>query len=104
MTAWTKVARKDDLGEDRAMRVTIDGALVCLARSDGEFYALSDRCSHAEIALSEGEVEDGKVECWLHGSQFDLRTGEPLGLPATIAVTTYPVRVEGDDVYVSVRE
>ena len=63
-------------------------------------YALRDVCSHAEVALSEGDVEDGAIECWLHGSLFDLKTGQPSGLPATKPVPTYAVTVEGDDVLV----
>ena len=77
---------------------------MCLARSKGEVFALFDECSHAEVPLSEGEVEDGTVECWLHGSRFDLRTGKPTGLPATEPVPVYPVRVDGDDVFVAVKE
>jgi 3-phenylpropionate/trans-cinnamate dioxygenase ferredoxin subunit len=57
-------------------------------------------CTHATVPLSEGEVEDCTIECWLHGSRFDLRTGEPTGLPAITPVDVYPVSIEGDDVYV----
>ena len=89
-----------DLAEDSAMRVQLAGRPVCIARSGGEVFAISDVCSHADVALSEGEVSDGHVECWLHGSLFDLRTGEPSGLPATRPVPTFPVTVEGDDVLV----
>ena len=89
-----------ELAEDSAIRVELAGRPVCVARSGGEVFALSDVCSHADVALSEGDVEDGKIECWLHGSMFDLRTGEPTGLPATRPVPTYPVTVEGDDVLV----
>jgi 3-phenylpropionate/trans-cinnamate dioxygenase ferredoxin subunit len=63
-----------------------------------------DVCSHAEVPLSEGEVYDHTVECWLHGSCFDLRTGQPTGPPATVPVPVYPVKIEGDDVYVAVKE
>jgi 3-phenylpropionate/trans-cinnamate dioxygenase ferredoxin subunit len=56
------------------------------------------------VPLSEGDVENGTVECWMHGSRFDLRTGEPTGLPATEPVQVFPVRVDGDDVYVAVKE
>ena len=59
-------------------------------------------CSHAAVALSEGEVEGCTVECWLHGSRFDLRTGKPTGLPATEPVATFPVEVRGTEVYVDV--
>ena len=89
-----------DIPEEGALRVDLDGKPICIARSQGEVFAVSDICSHADVSLSEGDVEDGTVECWLHGSRFDLRTGMPTGLPATKPVATYPVTVEGDDVLV----
>ena len=89
-----------DLPEEGAIRVELAGQPVCVARSGGEVFAIRDVCSHADVALSEGDVEDGKIECWLHGSLFDLRTGQPSGLPAVRPVPTYPVTVEGDDVLV----
>jgi len=90
----------NDVPEEGAIRVSLDGKPICIARSQGEVFAISDICSHADVALSEGDVEDGTIECWLHGSRFDLRTGAPTGLPATKPVATYPVTVEGDDVLV----
>jgi 3-phenylpropionate/trans-cinnamate dioxygenase ferredoxin subunit len=98
----TRVASLSDLPEEGALRVDVGGTPVCLARSGGEVFAVRDVCSHADVALSEGDVEDGTVECWLHGSRFDLRTGRPTGLPATKPVATYPVTIEGDDVLVDV--
>ncbi len=95
-----RAAALSDIPDEGAIRVQLAGKPVCLAKSGGEVFAISDVCSHADVALSEGDVEDGKIECWLHGSLFDLRTGEPSGLPATRAVPTYPVTVEGDDVLV----
>ena len=89
-----------EVPEEGALRVDLAGRPVCIARSQGEVFAVLDVCSHADVALSEGDVEDGKIECWLHGSLFDLRTGEPSGLPATRPVPTFPVTVEGDDVLV----
>jgi 3-phenylpropionate/trans-cinnamate dioxygenase ferredoxin subunit len=93
-----------DLPEEGAIRVVLDGLPICVARSGGEVYALSDICSHADVSLAEGDVEDGGVECWLHGSRFDLRTGAPTGLPATKPVATYPVTVEGDDVFIKLEK
>jgi 3-phenylpropionate/trans-cinnamate dioxygenase ferredoxin subunit len=90
----------NDVPEEGAIRVQLGGKPICIARSQGEVFALSDICSHADVALSEGDVEDGHIECWLHGSMFDLRTGAPTGLPATKPVPTFPVTVEGDDVLV----
>ena len=71
--------------------------------SGGVFYAIADECSHAAIPLSEGDVGDGEIECYLHGSRFDLRTGEPLGLPATEPVAIYRCVVDGADVLVDPR-
>ena len=91
-----------DVPEEGAIRVTLDGKPICIARSEGEVYAISDICSHADVALSEGDVEGGKIECWLHGSRFDLVTGRPTGLPATQPVPVYPVKIDGDEILVSV--
>lgn len=79
-----------------ALRVEVEGTAVVIARDDCGIYALADRCSHADVALSEGEVADCTIECWLHGSSFDLRTGAALTLPATEPVATYAVVVDGD--------
>jgi nitrite reductase/ring-hydroxylating ferredoxin subunit len=92
------------LREGGTHRVVLDGVPVCLVRTDGEVYAINDTCSHADVSLSEGEVEGLTIECWLHGSRFDLVTGRPTGLPATKPVPVYPVKIEGDDVLVDVEK
>lgn len=101
---FVRACALDDVAEGCALRVVLGSVSVCVARSRGEVYALHDVCSHQEVPLSEGEVDDGMIECWLHGSRFDLRTGKPTGLPATKPVPVYPVRVEGQDVFVAVKE
>lgn len=88
--------------EGEAVAVQLDGIDVAVARDGDDFYALQDLCSHGHVALSEGEVEKCAIECWLHGSAFDLRSGKPLSPPASEPVTTFPVEVRGDDVYVDV--
>ncbi len=95
-----KACALSDIPEEGAIRVELGGTPICLARSGGEVFAISDLCSHADVSLAGGDIEDGEVECWLHGSRFNLRTGQPSGLPATKPVATYPVTVEGDDVLV----
>ena len=79
---------------------TVEVAVV--RAEDGELYAISDICSHGAVSLSDGEVEGSTIECWLHGSRFDLRTGRPTGLPAIRPVPVYPVTVDGDRVLVDV--
>ena len=91
-----------DVEDGAAVRVVLDGIPVAVVRSDGEFYAIHDVCSHANVALSEGEIDDQTIECWLHGSRFDLVTGRPTGLPATRPVPVYPVKIDGEDLLVSV--
>ena len=93
-----------DLPEEGALKVHLNGKDICIARSGGKVYAISDTCSHADVSLAEGDVEDGTIECWLHGSRFDLRTGAPTGLPATKSVPTYPVTVIGDDVFLKLEK
>jgi 3-phenylpropionate/trans-cinnamate dioxygenase ferredoxin component len=90
------------LSPESAIAVEVDGVEVAIVSSGGSFYAIADECSHAAIPLSEGDVGDGEIECYLHGSRFDLRTGEPLGLPATEPVAVYPCQVSGDQVLVDV--
>ncbi len=91
-----------EVEDGKAHAVEVAGVEVALVRDGDTVYAIRDECSHAEIALSEGDVEGCTVECWLHGSRFDLRTGAALGLPATQPVAVYPVRVDGDDLLVDV--
>ena len=91
-----------DVAPGGALAVEVDGTGVAVVRDGDDWYAVQDECSHAAIPLSEGDVEGCEIECWLHGSRFDLRTGKPSGPPATEPVPVYPVRVEGDDVLVDV--
>lgn len=96
-----------DLEAGTAMHVDLAGASgrveVAVVRDDeGELHAIADVCSHGAVALSEGDVEGRTIECWLHGSRFDLRTGAALGLPATRAIPVYPVTVDGERVLVDV--
>ncbi|MGH3826223.1 MAG: Rieske (2Fe-2S) protein [Pseudonocardiaceae bacterium] len=99
MTA-VRVCGLTDLKDDVPTGFAVDNVPVVLVRQGEAVYALADVCSHAEIALSEGEVTRKGLECWLHGSCFDLATGAPSAPPASEPVDTYSVTIEGDDVYV----
>jgi 3-phenylpropionate/trans-cinnamate dioxygenase ferredoxin subunit len=89
-----------DIAPETAIAVEVDGVDVAVVHSGDRYYAIADECSHAAIPLSEGDVGDGEIECYLHGSRFDLRTGEPLGLPATEPVAVYRCRVVDDEILV----
>jgi 3-phenylpropionate/trans-cinnamate dioxygenase ferredoxin component len=101
-----RLCRYDELGRDAAQRFDVDGHRIAVVRVGDDLYAIGDRCSHANISLSEGEVygDEKTIECWKHGSEFSLETGEALTLPATRPVPTYEVRVDGDDVVVVIDE
>jgi 3-phenylpropionate/trans-cinnamate dioxygenase ferredoxin subunit len=96
-----KVCTVDEIEPGTAISADIDGTQVAIVRTEsGEVFAIHDECSHASVPLSEGEIEDCTLECWLHGSRFDLRTGRPTGLPATEPVPVYPVEVHDGFVFV----
>jgi 3-phenylpropionate/trans-cinnamate dioxygenase ferredoxin component len=99
---FTRACGIADVAPGAALAVDVDGTGVAVVHAGDDWYAIDDECSHAAIPLSEGDVEGCEVECWLHGSRFDLRTGKPTGPPATEAVAIYPVQVDGDDVLVDV--
>ena len=101
-----RLCKVDDLPPGTARRFDVGKARVCLVRLGDDFYAIGDRCSHADYSLSEGEIwpDDKEIECWKHGSTFSLLTGEPQSLPATQPVPVYTVRVEGDDVVLELNE
>ena len=100
--AFERACSLDEFREGEAIAAKIGDQEVAVARAGDEFLAVEDICSHAAVALSEGEIEGCTLECWLHGSRFDLRTGKPTGLPATEPVATFPVEVRGTEVYVDV--
>ena len=104
MTGFVHACALDDVPDGSARAVEIDGVELAVVRNGDEVYAIQDECSHAAIPLSEGDVEGDEIECWLHGSMFDLRTGKAINLPATEPVPVYPVRVEGGDILVDVTQ
>jgi 3-phenylpropionate/trans-cinnamate dioxygenase ferredoxin subunit len=89
-----------ELDDRKPLAVEVGDVPVVLVRDGDSVHALRDECSHASVSLSEGEVTRKGIECWLHGSCFDLRTGQASCPPATEPVDVYPVRIDGDDVYV----
>jgi len=101
-----RLCKVADVPAGTAKRFDVGRARICLVRIGDDFYAIGDRCSHADFSLAEGEIwpDEKEIECWKHGSTFSLVTGEPQSLPATMPVPVYDVRVEGDDVFVDVSE
>jgi len=92
----------DQMPAGQPIKIEKNGKTICLTRIGDEVFAVDDTCSHSEASLSEGEVSDYKIECWLHGAEFDLRTGAALTLPANIALNTYRVKIEANSVTVEI--
>lgn len=99
----TTSLRYSDLQPGKPTKVSLGDRDVCVVRVNEEVFAVADICSHAEASLSEGEVSGEKIECWLHGAEFDLRTGAALTPPATESLEVFEVKRDGDTVMISER-
>lgn len=103
MPEWVRVAALSECGGDGCVHgVAANGEKIVLVRLDDEVFALKDQCTHKDFPLSEGAVEDGRLECVFHGAQFDVRTGRAVRLPAIRPVKTFPVEIRDDEIYVQV--
>lgn len=97
-----RVCAAADLPVGSVVAAQVNGVDVAVVHCEEGFFAVHDECSHGAVPLSEGEVDGCHLECYLHGSRFNLMTGIPDQLPATEPITTYPVLVAGDDLFVDV--
>ena len=91
----------DSLIEGKPVAVDVNGTSVCVARVGDEVFAVADTCTHSDASLSEGEVSGYKIECWLHGAEFDLRSGAALTPPATQALQSFKVQRNGNQLVIS---
>ena len=92
----------DSLADGKPVSIDVNGTAVCVARVGDDVFAVADTCTHSDASLSEGDVTGFKIECWLHGAEFDLRTGQALTLPANIPLETYAVSIDGNAVTVKI--
>src|SRR5690554_2672468 len=100
MSGPVKVCAETEVSTSEARRVVVDGIPIAVVQdSSGQIHAIGDTCTHGDISLSEGFVEDDTIECWAHGSKFSLHTGKPLSLPAYEPVPVFVVTVRDGDVY-----
>jgi 3-phenylpropionate/trans-cinnamate dioxygenase ferredoxin component len=101
---YIKVATRDQLPPGATLAIELpDGERVCLANSDGELYAIADRCTHRDFPMANGSVHGGAtIECAWHGARFDMKTGRAIRLPAIKAIRTYTIKTEGNDILLEV--
>lgn len=91
----------DTLVDGKPVAIDVNGTPVCVVKVADEVFAVADTCTHAEASLAEGEVTGSKIECWLHGAEFDLKTGEALTPPATEALKTFNVKRNGNQLTIT---
>lgn len=95
-----RICALEDIKPGKALRVVLSDHPIALVRTKaGDVYALDDKCSHGEISLSEGFVDNTSIECWAHGAKFELSSGKPLNLPAYEPVSTYEVIIDNGDIF-----
>jgi 3-phenylpropionate/trans-cinnamate dioxygenase ferredoxin subunit len=99
-----KTLKTSELSLNSSKVISLSDKQIALFNYGGEYYALDDMCSHAEASLSEGDVYDCKVECPLHGAEFDLKTGDAVTLPATKPVNKYKVNVEDGYIFLEMKQ
>ena len=100
--SFTNACPVADLAEATPLAIVVNGVDVCLVRVGDDVFAVHDECTHESVPLSEGDVDAGAIECWRHGSRFDLRSGAVLNPPAVESVAVYPARIAGGHVHVDV--
>lgn len=91
----------DTLVDGKPVAIDVNGTPVCVVKVADEVFAVADTCTHSEASLAEGEVTGSKIECWLHGAEFDLKTGEALTPPATEALKTFNVKRNGNQLTIT---
>ena len=91
----------DTLVEGKPVAIEVGGTPVCVVKVADEVFAVADTCTHSEASLAEGEVTGSKIECWLHGAEFDLKTGKALTPPATEALKTFNVKRNGNQLTIT---
>ena len=96
-----KVATEDEIQEGKLLPLEVDGELICITRVGGTIYAFTDNCTHISGPLNEGELQGAVLTCPWHFAQFDVRTGKVLRGPARQDLATYAVRIDGNDVYLT---
>jgi len=98
---WTKIAEEDSIDIEESLAVDIDGKKLALHRTETGYFVTDNICTHQYALLSDGYLEDDRIECPLHQAQFCLKTGKALSAPATVDIETYEVKTENGNIYVA---
>ena len=99
---WIDVTATEDIPEDDVIGIDIAGKSIALYRVEGEVFATDNLCTHGNARLCDGFLEGHEIECPLHQGKFDIRNGKAMCAPLTEDVKTYPIKIEGDRVFVAI--
>jgi 3-phenylpropionate/trans-cinnamate dioxygenase ferredoxin subunit len=100
MSKWIMAAQTSEIAPGLMKSLTLDEEPVVVCNVDGSFYAFQDMCSHQELPLDGGELCGKTLTCPWHGAKFDVATGAAVAMPAVAPIVTYPVKVEGGQIFV----
>ncbi len=104
MANFEKVAKKSDIENGKMKAFSVNGKQITVSNTDGEYLAFDDNCSHAQCSLAGGYLDGYTLTCYCHGGQFDVKTGNVLAPPPTSPISTYKVKVEGEDILVEINK
>lgn len=102
MAQFVKIAKISDLANGKMKTFNVKGKEITLANTDGEYLAFDDTCTHAQCSLSGGYLDGYTLTCYCHGAQFDVKSGEVLGPPATEPLGVYNIKVDGTDILIEI--
>src|SRR5699024_12035311 len=98
---WTKIAEEDSIDIEESLAVEVEGKKLALHRTETGYFVTDNICTHQYALLSDGYLEDDRIECPLHQAQFCIKTGKALSAPATVDIGTYEVKTEDGNIYVA---
>jgi 3-phenylpropionate/trans-cinnamate dioxygenase ferredoxin subunit len=102
MAQWVKVAAVGEVAPGQKKQIDLDGVEVVLCNVDGEYCAIEDVCTHDGAPLGNGRLRGDQITCPRHGARFSVKTGAALSMPAVEPVDTYPVKIDGNDIFIEV--
>lgn len=102
MKKFIKLAHKSDIINGKMKEFKVNDKIFTVANTGGEYLAFDGLCTHAECPLAGGFLDGYILTCYCHGAQFDIKNGEVLALPATVALKTYKVKIEGEEIFVEI--
>jgi len=102
MEKWVKVTHQNEIPKGQTRAFTIENEPIAISHVEDGFFAYENKCSHMDFPLDDGILEGCEIECAHHGAKFDVKTGEALCMPAVSAIRVYPLKIEGDEIYVEI--